>query len=222
MDLSKIYDAMVIAEKKYKVAELFAYYSNAESEMAKFVLEKADVEFDKAYGEIGKAGDEDKLNSAKIRFEAAEVKYVEADEKVEELISKAKLAHSQLREASTVLKSAKITYKIMEQFTHVPGWILMNQPRLIGSLKGDATMDISCLPEAIVRYIGEFINPILKCWERDNRHIKIVELLWDKFDNFDNSKMCRRCRLIGKNCSNDQYHDKLIHNGIKLIRHHLA
>jgi hypothetical protein len=113
----------------------------------------------------------------------------------------------------------------MEKLFWVPGLILMNQSltkqaRMFVSLKGETkAMDISRLPETIVHYIGEFINPILKCWERDNRHIKIVELLWDKFENLEDSKMCSKCRLIGKNCSDYDYHDELIHNGIKLIRH---
>jgi phosphate uptake regulator len=106
---------MVIAEKKYKVAELFASYSNAESEMAQFVLEKVEVTLNKVVRELGNA-DAANLESAKIGYDAVEVKYIEAEKKVDEFISKAKLARSQLREASTISSRVKKHIKLWKNY----------------------------------------------------------------------------------------------------------
>jgi len=77
----------------------------------------------------------------------------------------------------------------MEDVDQVPAFILSNELPLITSLKSKETAEskkvlrmLQCIPNDLVRYIGEFIKPALKTWAENDRHIKIAALLYKRAD----------------------------------------
>ena len=79
--------------------------------------------------------------------------------------------------------------RFMEGVDQVPALILSDELPLITSLKSKETAEskkvlrmMKCLPNDLVRYIGEFIKPALKTWAENDRHIKISALLYKRAD----------------------------------------
>ena len=209
LTLSNTKTAMVLAESEYTSTRIRSIDAQHEVGRAEYQLDLMDAEFDKAILQFDKTRFEkgwtsiDSIN-AQVRLNFVENKHTKAEEKVIETKSKAKLADTLFKEAAQTHKSQQKLFKFMEQLCEVPHWISISQPPHVKSLKSRETVrsnlivqKLTELPDAIVIYIGEFFKPLLKKWEQDIRHVRIVELLWVKIDNPDTSTICKKCRIHG-------------------------
>jgi len=242
LTLSKTKTAMVLAESEYTSTRIRSIDAQHEVGRAEYELDLMDEELDKAILKFDKTRFEKGWTSidgikAQLMLDFVEDKHTKAEEKVIETKSKAKLANSLFREASQRYKKQQKLFKLMEQLCEVPHWISISQPLHVKSLKSKETarsniivQKLTELPESIVIYIGEFFKPLLKKWEQDIRHVRIVELLWVKIDNPDTSTICRKCHIHGVlnflerpcyqlHCNVEK--NKFIRDGYRHIKRHL-
>lgn len=241
LNLSKTKTAMVLVESEYTSTRIRSIDAQHEVGRAEYQLDLVETEFDKAILQFDKTRFEKGWTSidskrSQLMVNFVEDKHTKAEEKVIETKSKAKLAHTLFKEAARSYRSQENLFKFMEKLCEVPHWISINETWQVKSLKSRETVKsnivqkLTDLPDAIVIYIGEFFKPLLKKWEQDIRHVRIVELLWAKIDNPDTSTICKKCRILGVlnfldrpcfqlHCNVEK--NKFIRDGYKLIKHHL-
>jgi hypothetical protein len=242
LTLSKTKTAMDLVEEEYTLTRKRSIDAQHEVGRAEYQLDLMDEELDKAILKFDKTRFEYGWTSidgikTQLMLNFVEENQIKAEEKVIENKSKAKLANTLFKEASQRYKTQQKLFKFMEKLCEVPNWISINETWHVKSLKSGETVrskmvvqKLTQLPDAIIIYIGEFFKPLLKKWEQDIRHVKIVELLWEKIDNPDTSTMCGKCRIHGvlNFLERPCYHlhcnvekNKFIRDGYKLIKHHL-
>ena len=241
LNLSKTKTAMVLVESEYTLTRIQSIDAQHEVGRAEYQFDLVEAEFDKALLQFDKTRFETGWTSidskrSQLIINLVEDKHTKAEEKVIETKSKAKLAHTLFKEAARAYRSQENLFKFMEKLCEVPHWISINETWQVKSLKSRETaksiivQKLTELPDAIVIYIGEFFKPLLKKWEQDIRHVRIVELLWAKIDNPDTSTICKKCRILGVlnfldrpcfqlHCNVEK--NKFIRDGHKLIKHHL-
>jgi len=240
LTLSKTKTAMVLAESEYTLTRIRSIDARHEVGRAEYQLDLMDEELDKAILKFDKTRFEKGWTSidgikAQLMLNFVEDKHTKAEEKVIETKSKAKLADTLFKEAARAYRSQEKIFKFMEQLCEGPHWISIIQPPHVKSLKSRETVKsnlvvqkLTELPDAIVIYIGEFFKPLLKRWEQDIRHVRIIELLWVKIDNPDTSTICKKCHIHGvlnfleRPCYNlhcNVEKNQFIRDGYRYIKH---